>query len=191
MSAAPLLRRSCFPLRRHILVQCKLFRPNKSHVHGRLWEYFSASRSLHLEPKLYRYKLPPPSRGTKLLLCALSPAAFIQISENEEQSGKTAEEQMLEASRKELENHVPHHLQSSKFRRRIYFFIDHYFVEPFMTGVRFLHLALIFVPVLLTAPALWFGTKLPGRDGERKGALWWYGYLVWSMERAGASFIKV
>ena len=191
MSAASFFRRSCFPLGRLTPFKHESSTLNNCHVNRRIFRCFFGNRTSHLASKLSRFRLPPPPRGTKLVLCALSPAAFIRISENEEQAGKTAEEQMLEASRKELENHVPQYLNGSKFRRRVYFFIDYYIIEPFMTGVRFLHLALIFVPVLLTAPAIWFGKKLPDRDGERRGSLWWYGYLVWSMERAGASFIKV
>jgi aarF domain-containing kinase len=78
---------------------------------------------------------------------------------------------MLEASRKELE--------------------EQYIVEPICTGLRFLHLVVIFVPVIVTIPALWLGQKQPGRENERSGTLWWYGFLVASMERAGAAFIKV
>jgi aarF domain-containing kinase len=29
------------------------------------------------------------------------------------------------------------------------------------------------------------------RDGERWGAIWWYGFLIRQMENAGPTFIKV
>lgn len=99
---------------------------------------------------------------------------------------------MLEVSRKELEQQVPKVLENStKYRRGIYFFIEDYIIEPIATGFRFLHLVIIFVPVIITIPAIWLGARQPNRDNERSGTLWWYSYLVLSMERAGAAFIKV
>ena len=96
------------------------------------------------------------------------------------------------ASRAELKEQVPKALRNSKkVRRGIYFFVDAYIIEPIFTGLRFLHLAFIFVPVLVTIPVIWLGKRQPDRDNERTGTLWWYGFLVRSMERAGAAFIKV
>lgn len=73
-----------------------------------------------------------------------------------------------------------------------------YIFEPFLTFVRFIHLALVFGPVILTAPMLFVGApprRKPGKPiapGEDNwGALWWYGFLVKQMERAGPSFIKL
>jgi aarF domain-containing kinase len=54
-----------------------------------------------------------------------------------------------------------------------------------------LHLVIIFVPVIVTIPVIWIGSRNPNKDDERSGTLWWYGFLVSSMERAGAAFIKV
>jgi aarF domain-containing kinase len=98
---------------------------------------------------------------------------------------------MLEVSRKELKEQVPKAIQNSKkYRRGVYFFIDTYIVEPIATGLRFLHLVFIFVPVIISVPAIWLGTRQRDRDDERSGTLWWYGFLVRSMERSGAAFIK-
>lgn len=72
--------------------------------------------------------------------------------------------------------------------------LNDYLLEPLLTSLRFLHLVGLFLPVLLTTPALYFGSRerLPkGEKGERSGAVWWYGFLVWAMEKAGPSFIKV
>lgn len=105
---------------------------------------------------------------------------------------KTHEEAMLEVSRRELKEQVPKAIQNSKkYRRGIYFFVDLYIIEPICTGLRFLHLVVIFVPVIATIPAVWLGQRQSGRDNERSGTLWWYSFLVTSMERAGAAFIKV
>jgi aarF domain-containing kinase len=124
---------------------------------------------------------------------ALTPLGFVALGNNEfENGGLTQEEAMLAASRKELDEQVPKALKNSKkYRRGIYFFIDIYIFEPIMTGLRFLHLVFIFTPVLVTIPVIWFGKRHPDRDNERSGTLWWYGFLVRSMERAGAAFIKV
>jgi aarF domain-containing kinase len=149
----------------------------------------------------HAFRPPPPpfTGGTATLLgiaAAASPAAFLTIAEEDDENGfdngRTHEEQMLDLSRKELAEHVPDRLKGSKkWRRRIWKFLDLYLVEPIATGIRFLHLVVIFVPVILTIPVIWFGRRVPERDGERIGTLWWYGFLVSSMERAGAAFIKL
>lgn len=99
---------------------------------------------------------------------------------------------MLETSRAEIDSAVPRILESSgKWRRRVYFFVDVWIWEPCATAIRFLHLVVIFVPVLLAIPAIWVGGRRADRSDERAGTIWWYGFLVGSMERAGAAFIKV
>ena len=100
---------------------------------------------------------------------------------------------MLEASREEIDNELPDWVGDSQhgIRRKLFVFFDTYIIEPIATGFRFLHLVVIFVPVLVTIPAIWFGARIQDRDNERSGTLWWYGFLVHSMERAGAAFIKV
>jgi aarF domain-containing kinase len=141
----------------------------------------------------------PRFRGRKILWSGaasgaiLSPLAFVGIAHEESSNGeKTHEEAMLEASRKELEEQVPKVLKNStKYRRGIYFFIEDYIIEPIATGLRFLHLVVIFVPVIVTIPVIWLGQRQADKDDERSGTLWWYGFLVSSMERAGAAFIKV
>lgn len=130
------------------------------------------------------------------MLAALSPVAFVQIADDEDEmhngNGKTHEEQMLEISRQELADYVPERLRGSrKIRRAIWKFVDSYIIEPIATGFRFLHLVIIFVPVLATVPVIWFGARVPDKNNERKGTLWWYWFLVSSMERAGAAFIKL
>jgi aarF domain-containing kinase len=122
----------------------------------------------------------------------LSPLAFVGIANEKSGDGEqTHEGAMLEASRKELEEQVPKSLKNSrKYRRGIYFFVEDYIIEPIATGFRFLHLIIIFVPVIATIPAIWLGQRQANKDNERSGTIWWYGFLVSSMERAGAAFIK-
>ncbi|KAK0662913.1 ABC1 family protein C21C3.03 [Lasiodiplodia hormozganensis] len=140
---------------------------------------------------------PRPRFGGSVLLfaatTALSPAAFVALSQqSNDDDDRTGEQLMLEASRAELKNQVPKVIQHSKtFRKGLYFFFENYIWEPLATGLRFAHLVVIFVPVILTVPVIWIGRRVPDRDNERSGTLWWYAFLVRSMERAGAAFIKL
>lgn len=192
MQAACFLGRTCWRLGgetirpqvvRHVLFSARS---------GRSTQSFSTLRSAR-----QTFRAPPgPVKGGSVLLAALSPAAFVQIADDEDENndhhGKTHEEQMLEISRKELAEQVPDRLKNSRqYRRTIWRFVDTYIVEPIATGIRFLHLVIIFVPVLATVPAIWFGPRIPEKDNERQGTLWWYWFLVSSMERAGAAFIKL
>lgn len=77
-------------------------------------------------------------------------------------------------------------------------FVKVYILEPILTFFRFLHLAALFGPVILTSPMLFVGKVEKRRRGkpidgedENWGAVWWYGFLVKQMERAGPSFIKL
>lgn len=126
-----------------------------------------------------------------LLAAALSPLAFIELSEDHK-DGKSGEEQMLEASREEIQHHIPDDVHGlNRVLRKLWMVLDLYIYEPLATGLRFLHLVVIFVPVIVTIPAVWIGRRLPNKDNERQGTVWWYGFLVNSMERAGPAFIKV
>jgi aarF domain-containing kinase len=135
------------------------------------------------------------ARGTNILWAAtaLSPAVFLQLSEKDNHgTEQTAETRMLAASRAEIEKKLSDDDHGiSRFRHGIVLFLDVYIREPICTGFRFLHLVLIFVPVFLTVPAIWLGRRVKERDNERSGTLWWYWFLVKSMERAGPAFIKV
>lgn len=77
-----------------------------------------------------------------------------------------------------------------------------YVIEPLGTAKRFLVLVAIFLPVIITTPMLLIGKRREGgrrrgrrmakaEGGTRWGALWWYGFLVKQMERAGPTFIKL
>lgn len=138
---------------------------------------------------------PPKHHGRILLLsaAALSPAAFVQLSEKDNGgTEKTGEGRMLAASRKEIEKHVPDEDTGlTRARHSVVFFLDLYIWEPLCTTFRFFHLAFIFIPVIITVPAMWIGARNPDLDNERSGKLWWFRFLVRAMERAGPAFIKV
>ncbi|RYP76248.1 hypothetical protein DL771_001867 [Monosporascus sp. 5C6A] len=124
---------------------------------------------------------------------ALGTAAFVKLSEKEnEGTEQTAEERMLQVSREELRKRVDEDDTGfSRLRHEILLYLDLYLWEPLCTGARFIHLVAIFVPVILAVPAIWVGKRQLDRDNERSGTLWWYGFLVKSMELAGPAFIKL
>jgi aarF domain-containing kinase len=66
-----------------------------------------------------------------------------------------------------------------------------YIYEPIATGLRFVQLVFIFVPVIVTIPVIFIGSRDQDHDNDRSGTLWWYAFLVRQMERAGPTFIKV
>ena len=146
-------------------------------------------------PAKYRipFRPPPkPPRGKIVVWSLLSPAAFVALSEEDTGDGKTPEEHMLEASRAEIAEDIPKELHGLRRACRGFcLIVDTFIVEPIATTFRFLHLVFIFVPVIATMPMLWLGARRPDRDNERGGTLWWYCFLVRSMERAGPAFIKV
>ncbi|EHK23654.1 uncharacterized protein TRIVIDRAFT_212602 [Trichoderma virens Gv29-8] len=124
---------------------------------------------------------------------ALGTGAFIQLAQTDNGgSEQTGELRMLEASRDEIRKTIDGNDRGvSRIVQEILLFWDVYIWEPICTGTRFLHLVVIFVPVILSVPAIWFGRRHPDKDGERSGTLWWYGFLVKSMELAGPAFIKL
>lgn len=137
---------------------------------------------------------PPPRspRGRVVVWSLLSPAAFVALSEEDTGDGKTPEVHMLEASRAEIAKEVQDEVYGlARIWRSFYIFVDTLIVEPVATIFRFLHLVVIFVPVIGTIPLVWLGRRRRDRDNERSGTLWWYSFLVHSMERAGPAFIKV
>ena len=133
-----------------------------------------------------------PIAGIVVLAASLSPAAFIELADEENVDNVTGEERMLKASRAEIQKSIPEDTHGlRRLFQAIALGVDSYVVEPICTGLRFLHLVVIFVPVIFTIPVIWLGTRAKDRDNERTGTLWWYSFLVSSMERAGPAFIKV
>ena len=127
-----------------------------------------------------------------VLLALLTPAAFVEISEGSRKNGESGEILMLEASRQEIKNELPDDIKGLKrVWKELIILLDTYIYEPIATGFRFLHLVVIFVPVIAAIPIIFIGARQKGREDERSGTLWWYGFLVHSMERAGAAFIKL
>ena len=88
---------------------------------------------------------------------ALGTAAFVQLSESDNGgTEQTAEGRMLEVSRDELKKEVDESERGLwRLGHQILFCVDLYLWEPLCTGIRFLHLVIIFVPVILAVPAIW------------------------------------
>lgn len=126
-------------------------------------------------------------------VAALGAAAFVELSQEKSEDGsETAEDRMLRLSRQEIAKTIsPTDRGISRFWHEIVLFLDLYIWEPICTGARFVQLLVIFVPVIVSVPAIWFGGRISDKENERTGTLWWYGFLVRSMERAGPTFIKL
>ena len=130
--------------------------------------------------------------GRTVLLATLTPGAFLELAEEGDGNGKTGEMQMLEISRQEIRKSVEEDARGlTRLRQCLSVWWFCYIYDPIATGFRFIHLVVIFMPVILTFPAVWLGKRLKDRSGERTGTLWWFQFLVRSMERAGPAFIKV
>lgn len=153
----------------------------------RSWKWYDGGASRQRARPSYFH--PAVSHHTALA----TTATFVALSgEDDDASHKTGEERMLEVSRAETSKQIRDDKQGlARLGHSIILFLDSYVWEPLCTGVRILHLALIFVPVLLAIPVMWVGRRQHDRDNERSGTLWWYGFLVQSMEWAGPAFIKV
>lgn len=90
--------------------------------------------------------------------------------------------------------YVPLASSMSEPRPTVLSLLNDWLLEPFLTGVRFVHLAGLFLPVIFLVPVVFLGKRerlKNGQKGDRAGAVWWYGVLVKQMQRAGPSFIKV
>ncbi|XWW98534.1 hypothetical protein V2A60_006534 [Cordyceps javanica] len=124
---------------------------------------------------------------------AIGTATFVELARKDNGgTEETGELRMLELSREEIRKTIDDDDRGlSRLVHEALLFLDVYIWEPVFTGVRFLHLVAIFVPVIVFVPAIWLGRRLPERDNERQGTLWWYGFLVKAMELAGPAFIKL
>lgn len=108
---------------------------------------------------------------------------------------RTSEQQMLEESERQQKakgSEIPENLSWIRraFRRSCVFIITHV-IEPAATGLRLVTLICIFFPVIFTMPVVYFGALVGERGGQRAGKLWWYGFLIYSLEKAGPTFIKL
>ncbi|CAG8715920.1 35133_t:CDS:2, partial [Racocetra persica] len=73
----------------------------------------------------------------------------------------------------------------------IIIFISENFVEPLLIVCRFTYLLILFLPLVIGSPVIFFGSRLPENGNERTGTILWYRMLVRQMESAGPTFIKL
>ncbi|KAK9479650.1 ABC1 family-domain-containing protein [Lipomyces japonicus] len=111
---------------------------------------------------------------------------------------QTREQYLLSISDKQQHEHEHEHelLIVSKFENQGSIWVKVYGALKWLHGIlansgRFVHLAVVFLPVIAAAPVVLVGTRQSGKDNERTGALFWYRLLVYSMELAGPTFIKL
>lgn len=102
----------------------------------------------------------------------------------EEQPQRREQIQQLPADR-ELERERQ---RNRSWLRRLWNVLDNHILEPLSTFRRFVVLALLFLPVILTSPIL-LRQALPHQQ-DPPSVRWWYSLLVKQMERAGPTFIK-
>ena len=144
----------------------------------------------------FSFRHIPRARNLLLISASLTlPLAVerpdVQAANREE---STLEQSLLDTS--EEERHAETYGVSKDwsvfyhFFRRIKIAFLRYMYEPIATGLRFIQLVVIFVPVFATIPVIFIGSRDTEHDNERSGTLWWYSFLVRQMERAGPTFIK-
>ncbi|CAH2447860.1 UbiB family protein [Komagataella phaffii CBS 7435] len=107
----------------------------------------------------------------------------------------TLERGLFDASMKELEeqNRKVRAQQMKRFGwlTKLKFFLVDYVWEPLVTVGRLIELTILFSPILLLRPIVWFGHRRHDRSNEKSGAILWYKYIKFSAELAGPSFIKL
>ncbi|KAG2173698.1 hypothetical protein INT43_005118 [Umbelopsis isabellina] len=74
---------------------------------------------------------------------------------------------------------------------RILDWLDTWFLEPILVCKRFVHVILLFSPIVIAIPIAFFGAKNPDEHDERSGTIWWYNLIMNQMELAGPTFIKL
>ncbi|KKA30718.1 hypothetical protein TD95_005225, partial [Thielaviopsis punctulata] len=146
----------------------------------------AGSRQYHNASQLVYLKA---SAGATVVAGSL--ALGLDASRAEKQRTPT-ETLMLASSHEELHRKMPKEARGvERLKCRVIYFLDTWIWEPFCTCLRFVRLVGVFVPVILCIPAIWIGPRVPSRDNERSGTLWWYNFLVRSMEWSGPTFIKL
>ncbi|KAF9892376.1 hypothetical protein FE257_002153 [Aspergillus nanangensis] len=69
--------------------------------------------------------------------------------------------QMLELSRQEIKKSVAEDARGfEKFRQSLYVVWWYYVYDPIATGFRFVHLVVVFLPVIIALPTIWFGKRV-------------------------------
>ncbi|KAF9322046.1 hypothetical protein BG003_008237 [Podila horticola] len=125
-----------------------------------------------------------PALATQTGLFLASPGIHLEALVPSENSVKEARPIPL------LKSELVHEIQRPSFLRRLKQYLEDmledYVVHPVLTIWRFGVLMVIFMPLILTVPAVFIGKRKADRDDERSGTLWWYSLLLsqWAASRA-------
>ena len=165
--------------------------------HGRFTCQNDAVTSSSSSPR-FSFRRIPPYRFLAISAAASIPIVAQTLDDDAREGrddGLTLEQHLLDTSEDERRDQTfgVNRERSIFYRccRHIKIAFLRYIYEPIATGLRFIQLVVLFVPVFVTIPLVYIGARDPERDNERSGTLWWYSFLVRQMERAGATFIKV
>ncbi|CAG8609640.1 3929_t:CDS:2, partial [Dentiscutata erythropus] len=97
--------------------------------------------------------------------------------------------QLIQEHTSTIHNDSPNMIKS--WINHIIIFISENFVEPLLIACRFTYLLILFLPLIIGSPIIFFGSILPEHGNERAGTILWYRILVRQMESAGPTFIKL
>ena len=117
------------------------------------------------------------------------------INADDNNDGDTFEMELYNASNREYEQEIKAKREKEVSRKyvgillRIRYLVQDYILEPLITLSRLCELTILFFPVILSYPIVFFGHR--NRKGEHAGALRWYKFVRIAAETAGASFIKL
>lgn len=120
---------------------------------------------------------------------AAAPSVFYLRAEEQPESKHASGEAHQQLDQLPAERAHQQETRKRSWLRCLFNSIDWLILEPLSTLRRFIFLALLFLPVIVTCPLL-LRQALPHQQ-DPPSVRWWYGLLVKQMERAGPTFIKV
>ncbi|KAF6007367.1 hypothetical protein HII12_004528 [Brettanomyces bruxellensis] len=112
------------------------------------------------------------------------------INADDNNDGDTFEMELYNASNREYEQEIKAKREKEVSRKyvgillRIRYLVQDYILEPLITLSRLCELTILFFPVILSYPIVFFGHR--NRKGEHAGALRWYKFVRIAAETAGA-----
>jgi aarF domain-containing kinase len=131
------------------------------------------------------------ARWPRVLVLGLVPLVHVHVhaDSSQETSPSAASESLSQLDRPD----IPPPDDEPSPRSTVTRSLERWIIEPLATLRRFIHLFVLFFPVIVTSPVLLLESLISPTKGEEELALTrcWYRLLVAQMERAGPTFIKV
>lgn len=166
------------------------------------WVYYKQFYTNGLNIKQIKQKTPSPSFFLRCSIILIGGTTWPLLFQTEKSI--KLETSLHSVSRKHIhDGYLSQPNQRSVFSKEsLESILKLYLYDPVSTCLRFIHLVLLFGPVLILLPLILIGPKTsygitsPDKlsstlSSDKAGAQLWYKYLTWSMEMAGPSFIKV